>query len=218
MSQGPTPYTRRPPIPPARWLLVGSLELALLLLAVGWFARTDAVDSRPLPAPETDLIPVDSPLDLPGIEPSGRPTLLHFVDPDCPCSRSNLGHLAALHRRFADRVRFVAVVREGSKMDGLPAGMECVADADGRLAAGCGVWATPQGAIVASGRLYFRGSYNRSRSCTDRNTEFIRIALECLVRGEPAPTGLDSDRLAWGCALPRVASGLRSDERERGRR
>ena len=218
MSQDPTPSTRRPPTPTARWLLVGSLELVLLLLAVGWLAHIDAVNSRPLPAPDVVLPPTDAPLDLPGVAPSGRPTLLHFVDPDCPCSRSNLDHLAALHRRFADRVRFVAVVPEGSEMDGLPAGMECVADVEGRLAAGCGVWASPHGAIVASGRLYFRGSYNRSRACTDPNNEFVRIALECLVEGRAAPTGLESDRLAWGCALPQVAPDSRPDEGERGRR
>ncbi len=40
---------------------------------------------------------------------AGRPVLLHFFNPDCPCSRFNQPHLRRLFDAWKDRVDFVVV-------------------------------------------------------------------------------------------------------------
>jgi hypothetical protein len=139
----------------------------------------------------------------------GRPDLLHFFNPSCPCSRFNVDHVRALASRFRSDVTVVAVLAEGD-----PASMAAAyralqldvphyVDADRRLAEGLGVYATPQAAILdGAGRLYFVGNYNRTRFCRDRQTEFARLALEAVVAGAPPPAGAPAAITAFGCPLP----------------
>ena len=161
----------------------------------------------------------------------GRPLLLHFFNPDCPCSRFNADHLRALRQRFGDRVRFVAVVQveDGRHADsqdrGLDTvgrlfgpGMEAVVDTDGRIAAACGVYSTPQAALLSGGTartLLFRGNYNTARYCADPQTEFVRLALQAFVNGQPISAPAREAMVAYGCELPvnvaaRVSSSARS--------
>jgi hypothetical protein len=147
----------------------------------------------------------------------GRPLLLHFFNPSCPCSRFNVDHVRALATRFAPNVTVVAILAEGD-----PATMRAAyrtlaldlpdyyVDGDRRLADALGVYATPQAAIVdGAGRLYFVGNYNRTRYCRERDTEFARIALEALVAGARPPALVPAATIAYGCLLPtrRVAQG-----------
>ena len=145
----------------------------------------------------------------------GRPLLLHFFNPSCPCSRFNVDHVRALSSRFQADVTVVAVLAEGE-----PATMRAAyralqldvphyVDADRRLADALGVYATPQAAILdGAGRLYFVGNYNRTRYCRDRDTEFARLALEAVVAGGATAGGVDGgrDRLRLSAAGPPGAS------------
>ena len=147
-----------------------------------------------------------------------RPLLLHFFNPDCPCSRFNADHVRALRQRFGDRVRFVAVaqVADGQQADVHSRGMlaagrlfgpgtEATVDGDGRIAAACGVYSTPQAAILSGGAsrtLLFRGNYNAARYCVDPETEFVRQALEAFVHAKPIPSPVRAAMVAYGCELP----------------
>ena len=76
-------------------------------------------------------------------------------------------------------------------------------DTDGRIATACGVYSTPQAAILdGTGRLFFRGNYNVSRYCLAPGSEFARIALESLLAGKPAPVFPEIAMVAYGCELP----------------
>jgi hypothetical protein len=143
----------------------------------------------------------------------GRPLLLHFFNPSCPCSRFNVDHVRALASRFAADVTMVAVLAEGEPQtmraayQALRLDAPAYVDADRRLAEALGVYATPQAAILdGDGRLYFVGNYNRARYCRERDTEFARIALEAVVaRARPPVLGAAAS-LAYGCPLPAKAS------------
>ena len=142
---------------------------------------------------------------------TGRPLLLHFFNPDCPCSRFNLDHVRDLIRAHKDRVTIVAVIEP----EGAPVAAHAVAnaerdlgvpvllDADGSIAARVGVYSSPQAVLVTpAGLLYYRGNYNLARYCTDSQTEFARIALEHLLAGDPTYDAPVQARIAYGCPLP----------------
>jgi len=137
----------------------------------------------------------------------GRPVLLHFFNPACPCSRFNLDHLRALVRDHADRVTFVAVV-PGAPIDS-PApsvpGLDipAVRDADGSIAARFGVYSTPQAVLLAADRsLFFTGNYNLTRFCSDPRTAFAQQAIAALLAHRPLPPMPAAATTAYGCELP----------------
>lgn len=192
--------------------------------AIAWmFWQQDLRYARPTPPPAGWRRPaVGTAVALPIIlerlraDHPGRPVLLHFVNPTCPCSRFNVDHVRSLAARFHDTVTVVAVLADGD-----PAAMRAAqrslrldvphyVDADRRLAEAVGVYATPQAAILdGDGRIYFVGNYNRTRYCRDRETEFARIALEAVVAGARPPAVAPAAAIAYGCPLParRAARG-----------
>ena len=168
--------------------------------------------SLPTPKPASlAAVAVGSQPDLPAMPglAGGRPLVLHFFNPGCPCSRFNLDHVRALVREQGTRVHFVAVLQgddEGElrrQFASLGLGIPCVPDAHGAVAAACGVYSTPQAVILdGKGRLYFRGNYNLSRYCQAPGTEFARIALESFLSGKSVPVFPDAALVAYGCELP----------------
>ena len=192
--------------------------------AIAWvFWQQDLRYARPAPVPAGWRrpavgagVPLPAAMERLRAERPGRPILLHFVNPSCPCSRFNVDHVRALVSRFRDAVTVVAVLADGD-----PAAMRAAyqtlrldvphyVDADRRLAEAVGVYATPQAAILdGDGRIYFVGNYNRTRYCRDRETEFARIALEAVVVNARPPATVPAAAIAYGCPLParRAAKG-----------
>lgn len=200
-----------------RLLIVGLGELGLVALLTGMFWYQDWRYSLPTPRPphlrETPLgtfidIPMVTGIDL--IHRSKRPVLLHFFNPDCPCSRFNIDHVRALHQQFADRVDFVAVL-EGVHADQLRQQfarldfpLSVIVDTDRSLADSTGVYATPQAVILdRERRLHYCGNYNASRYCIAPQTEYARLALEDLLQETTtlAPRSAAASR-PYGCPLP----------------
>jgi hypothetical protein len=135
--------------------------------------------------------------------------LLHFFNPDCPCSRFNLKHVKQLAKNYGMNVAFLAVVPETftgraeaiRRQYDLP--MPVVTDGGEQLARACGVYATPQAALVdAAGTLYYRGNYNKSRYCTTPHSKYAQMAIDSLLAGTPAPSFDDLATTAYGCELP----------------
>lgn len=203
-------------------IVVVGCALLFAVVAVA-FWREDLRYSLPTPRPaalvEPPLgtrLPVNEWLAEAGLVAGARPVLLHFFNPDCPCSRFNVEHLRKLHARFGDRVLFVAAAQSSrlrgdlqDKIQSLGLGIPAFLDEKGRRAAAAGVYSTPQAVLVdAERRIVFRGNYNTSRYCTDPRTEFVRIALERLVeRGDaPVPPSIP----AYGCELPSAEGPLAS--------
>jgi hypothetical protein len=200
-----------------RWVLVGCGEVIGIALVIAAFWYQDWRYSLPTPRPpHIDQPEIGARIVLPEatnhiLRPSSkRPVLLHFFNPDCPCSRFNLEHVRQLRQQFGDRVDFVAVL-EGTDPDRLLNQFQqldwpvpAIFDTDLSLATTTGVYATPQAVILDSDqRLFYRGNYNTSRYCTSPQTEFARLALQSLLKESesPAPMSLSATR-AYGCSLP----------------
>jgi len=184
-----------------------------LLTLVGFaFWQQDLKYSRPTPKPALlKEVPFGGQLDLPGVPRfgDGWPLFLHFFNPSCPCSRFNLDHVRTLVRQNKEKVHFVAVLQGDSagklqkQFAALGLDIASVPDTDGKIAAACGVYSTPQAVILdGNGRLFFRSNYNVSRYCQAPGTEFARIALESLLAGKPAPVFPEAAMVAYGCELP----------------
>ncbi|MCS6968655.1 MAG: hypothetical protein RMJ44_12170 [Cytophagales bacterium] len=135
-----------------------------------------------------------------------RPILLHFFSPSCPCSRFNLRHFKELYRTYGRQVDFYAVTSSVEDLEKakkyLPERVTVICDKDDRLARACGVYSTPQAAIITTdNQLYFRGNYNRSRYCTDKRTNYVEQALESLLNNKPLPVFDSLATISYGCAI-----------------
>lgn len=209
--------------PRARVILtLGSAALLFsAIVTVFWY--TDVRYSLPTPVPAHYAPPalgeaVPLPPTLAAKPGDTRPTLLHFFNQDCPCSRFNVDQARSLARHFGDRVRFVVVLQDAENdiiaqkkvLDSAQKSFgffEGVLDCDGKIAERYGVYSTPQAVILdAAGTVTYRGNYNSSRYCVDKATEFARIALEAVLAGQAAPEFPAIAYRAYGCELPQSST------------
>ncbi|MBS1662858.1 MAG: redoxin domain-containing protein [Bacteroidetes bacterium] len=140
---------------------------------------------------------------------TGKPLFLHFFNPDCPCSRFNMPQFKALVKEYGSRTNFAIVLMSPKKYS--PAQLQQKFDLpypipvlqDSAIAVACGVYSTPQAALIDTGRrLYFRGNYNRSRYCSDEKTGYARLALADLLNHNYSPIFSPLALKAYGCQLP----------------
>jgi len=190
--------------------LIVILSMILVSIAgIFWYQEMQYLMPTPVPVghkviqPEED-IHYDTAL-IP--QQHKRPKLLHFFNPDCPCSRFNLKHFQALNKEYNNSIDFYVVVESEDKVE--PAkrlinnDVTIVVDSNKKLASACGVYSTPQAAIIqTSNRLYFRGNYNRSRYCTNKESNFVQMALDSLVANKRPPIFNELATNSYGCSIP----------------
>jgi thioredoxin-related protein len=187
------------------WLLV------LLAFVVVLFWHYEYVYSLPTPVPQNYRnVTAGTTIDIARKLPvkTDKPVLLHFYNPDCPCSRFNIQHFNSLVKQYGNEIRFVIVPMTKKQTTATDILKKFDADipvvTDTTLAAECGVYSTPQAVIIdTSGKLFFRGNYNKYRYCSDKRTEYARMAIDKLLHNNAA---IDLDELAskaYGCQLPK---------------
>ena len=180
------------------------------ILGIFWYQEIQYL--LPTPVPENyrvvrpdEVIRFDSVL-IP--QQYAKPKLFHFFNPDCPCSRFNLTHFRSLSEEYGKLIDFYVVVAAKKKVSSakklIGKNVTIVIDEDQKLAVACGVYSTPQAAIVqASNKLYFRGNFNRSRYCVDKNSNFVQMALDSLIAGKQPPHFIELATQSYGCTIPR---------------
>jgi hypothetical protein len=137
-----------------------------------------------------------------------KPRFLHFFNPGCPCSRFNMTHFKSLVKQYGDDVDFEIVVMSNKEYTEKEIqdkfGLQIPVSSDTAIAASCGVYSTPQAVIIDTDhKLYYRGNYNRSRYCSDKKTEYARMALDVLLHNSPAVAFDQFALKAYGCQLPK---------------
>jgi hypothetical protein len=145
---------------------------------------------------------------IPGIELNTKPLFLHFFNPDCPCSRFNIAHFKSLVKQYDSKINFAVVTLcKKGRYTGQDIQRKFDLDLpilfDSSYAAACGVYSTPQAAIINTDQsLYYRGNYNKSRYCTDKETNYAQLAIESLLsRQKQLNLGLAATK-SYGCTLP----------------
>lgn len=186
------------------------ITLTIIFLTIGWvFWYQEGQYLLPTPLPENYtpvLTGTSISLDSTIRPPVPSPILLHFFNPDCPCSRFNLKHFITLTEKYKS-IQFFAVVTDEEKAASaksmLGSHISIIVDRDEKLAKKCGVYSTPQAAILTSAStLFYRGNYNRARYCTDKNSNFVQMALDSLVANAHPPTFNVFATNSYGCTLP----------------
>jgi hypothetical protein len=183
--------------------------ICLAIVAIFWYQEIQYLIPTPVPSgyqvvrPE-ELIKFDTVL-IPQRHKKSK--LLHFFNPECPCSKFNLTHFNALSKQYGDDIDFYAVIdseeKIGTARSLISDDVTILVDTDKRLATACGVYSTPQAAIIqTSNRLYFRGNYNRSRYCTNKESNFVQMALDSLAAKKGPPMFSELATTSYGCSIP----------------
>lgn len=92
-----------------------ALLLALLLInVIGIFWYQELRFLKPTPVPiNYQTVLAGQAITLVGTVPlpTGRPVFLHFINPDCPCSRFNMPRYKQLVEQYQDKIQFCAVLQ-----------------------------------------------------------------------------------------------------------
>jgi thioredoxin-related protein len=135
-----------------------------------------------------------------------KPVFLHFFNPTCPCSKFNIKMFKSLVAKYDKKINFALVVISDKQYtaDEIRAkfDMNIPVSFDQTLAAQCGVYSTPQVALIDDkSKLYYRGNYNITRYCTDEKTNYAQQAINGVLVNNG---GLTFNKLAltsYGCRL-----------------
>ena len=140
---------------------------------------------------------------------SNKPVFIHFFNPDCPCSRFNIRHVSSLIKKYGDKINFKIVVLNKHKdltIEDIQKKFDCDIPVyfDEKMALKCGVFSTPQAVIMdGSQRLYYRGNYNKTRYCTNADSNYAQMAIDSLLEQTQSPTFDALALRAYGCSLPK---------------
>ena len=138
---------------------------------------------------------------------SGKPVFIHFFNPDCPCSKFNVPHFQSLIKKYGNEFTFAVVVFTKNKDYTAQTirdkfGLDVPVLFDTTIAGACGVYSTPQAVIIdKEQKLYYRGNYNKSRFCSDKNSNYAQMAIDSLLQNDPHPTFNQNALQAYGCQL-----------------
>jgi hypothetical protein len=182
------------------------------IMAVFWYQEWKYLMPTPVPA---NYVPVKTKeiihLDTLAALDFTKPVFLHFFSPDCPCSKYNIAHIQQLVKKYGQVVHFYAILFADDKENYTHSMFEevyhlqipVIMAKGNQIAANCGVYSTPQAVILEKNNcLFYRGNYNKSRYCSDKNSNFAEIALQKLLAGETAPDFGEIATKSYGCELP----------------
>ena len=194
-----------------RKLLLG-LWLSFLFVAISaLFWRNEYKYSLPTPIPKNHHdVAMGTHIDLgKRVAIKNKPVFIHFFNPDCPCSRFNVPHVSGLIKKYGDKIDFNIVVLNKEK-DFTITEIQNKFDAvvpvffEEEIAEKCGVFSTPQAVLIdASQNLYYRGNYNKTRYCTDAETNYAQMAIDSLLSQNNFPSFDALALRSYGCSLPK---------------
>jgi hypothetical protein len=193
-----------------KWLLAMWL-IAILVIIVLLFWQNEWKYSLPTPVPPNyhlvkpgDIITINYQASL----KEHKPLFLHFFNPACPCSRFNIPHFKSLVKKYNNSINFAVVIVSNDTTYTVKDiqdkfGLSVPVLFDKSLATSCGVYSTPQAALIdADNKLYYRGNYNRSRYCTDPNSNYAQQAVDSLLAHHFNIAFGEAAIKSYGCQLP----------------
>jgi hypothetical protein len=192
-----------------KWLVIS--WLVFVFSGICWlFWYNEWQYSLPTPVPVNyNAVAPGTFINVPdNIEKSNKPILLHFFNPDCPCSKFNIEHFKSLVKHYSNSISFSVVVisRNATYTQSdiqQKFGLNIPVLFDQSIAAKCGVYSTPQAVLIDTDhKLYYRGNYNKSRYCTDKNSNYAQMAIDSLLIQQRNPKFSQYALTSYGCTLP----------------
>ena len=125
--------------------------------------------------------------------------LIHFFNPDCPCSKFNTKHIEQLYNLYKNEVEFIAYsTKKITYSYPIPDSI----DVDGKMAKLLGVYSTPQAVLLDNnGKLIYRGNYNKSRFCSNKSSEYVKNAIEKALQKQIDPSIMELSGKPYGCSI-----------------
>jgi hypothetical protein len=190
------------------------ISLFFCILFIFWKQEWKYLVPTPIPENYQSVLPKAS-LNLDSIVKLNKtkPIFLHFFSSDCPCSKYNIVHFRYLVEKYQNKINFYAVLfSDGSPnlndnkkvfIDTYQVDIPIIVKNGSKIAELCGVYSTPQAVIIQKDNLlFYRGNYNKSRYCNDKNTNFAELAIIDLLQGKEPPNFGELATRAYGCELP----------------
>lgn len=197
--------------PKIKKLFVVSWLTVLFTLIAIIFWHSEWVYSLPTPVPPSyKNVKTGAFINLTGElnADKNKPLFLHFFNPACPCSRFNIKHFKSLVKTYDTKISFAIVVLNKDS-DYTAEDIQDKFDLkvpvlfNQSVAKACGVYSTPQAVILdTEQKLYYRGNYNKSRYCTDNNSNYAKMAIDSLLNHDAHPVFNPYALTAYGCTLP----------------
>jgi len=199
---------------PIRKLILFLMVIPMAGILIGWvFWKQELQYALPTPVPANFVdVKAGTKVDLAKVITSsgGKPTLLHFFNFDCACSRFNMRDFESMAKQFGNDVNFYVVIQSEDEEDRdrfnkkYDLDIPTILDKDGSISDKCGIYATPQGVLLDKEfTIYFKGNYNLARYCTKKETKFAELAIGHLLKNEPLPLALQyALKEPFGCSLP----------------
>jgi hypothetical protein len=180
---------------------------------IGWiFWEHEIKYASPTPLPNNfKNVSVGAQIDLVSLNiPADKSTVLHFFNPDCPCSKFNMKDFESLSKKYNAQVNFYIVLQSDDENavndfnERYELDLPVIRDRNGEISDLCGIYSTPQAVVLnKNSEIYFKGNYNKSRFCTRKETRYVEIALDSLIKNKPLPLFVQNElTLPYGCALP----------------
>lgn len=193
-------------------LVLGSLVIIFTAISyLFWYQDLQYSLPTPIPQDYQEVKPgkiINISNTISEITKEQKPVFIHFFNPDCPCSKFNIPEFRSLVKKHEDKIKFVAVALTDEQytpediQDDL--GVEIPVFFDESLADMCGVYSTPQAVLLDKNyKLYYRGNYNKTRYCTDKNTNFALMAIDSILNGTPDPVFSEAALISYGCEIPK---------------
>jgi len=194
-------------------IVIFSISALLAVVWIGWiFWEQEAKYVLPTPVPlEFKDVKLGASIDLSAYHISqGRIAMLHFFNPDCPCSRFNMMEFERIASKYRDQADVYVVIQSSDEGDAekfrtkYDLNLPILLDNDGTISDRCGIYSTPQSVLLDNeSKLYFKGNYNAARYCARKETSFAEIAMDHLLKGETLPLWVTTElTLPYGCTLP----------------
>jgi hypothetical protein len=114
-----------------------------------------------------------------------------------------------LIKKYGDQINFKIVVLNKQKDFTIEEiqkkfGADIPVYFDSAMAQKCGVFSTPQAVIIdPSHNLYYRGNYNKTRYCTNADSNYAQMAIDSLLQQTKSPSFNALALRAYGCSLPK---------------
>lgn len=189
--------------------LISVTLIFTLIFAIFWYQEIQYLMPTPIPKSYRQ-IPMGAEVVLDDTKIPDK-AFVHFFNSECPCSRFNLAEFNRLVENYHQRIDFFVVVENAQNESDLKkiatkihAKANLLLDIDKRLAKKMGVYSSPQAVIMQESKLFYRGNYNKTRYCTDKNTNYAQIALEAMLAGKPQVVFDEKATQAYGCQLPDI--------------
>lgn len=180
----------------------------MLLLIVYLFYRQEVRYWIPTPVPgDYQIVNTGSQILLDGFG-EGTKKFIHFYNPKCPCSKFNFSSYKSLIKNYSDKFDCYAIIQnsaDGVDSDDLEflekLGVKVIIDHGKKIARKCGVYSTPQVVLIdENNKLYYRGNYNKTRYCTNPETNYGKIAMDSMINQSFYFFSV-SATTAYGCGL-----------------